>query len=133
MQQQYIKYNPDTYQVTECAPQNKGGILNYNSPNNHEILIAEGYSFEFFENGYLAGHAPQPVVPTIEEQNEVICQIRKRQYALLIDPLHARKLRKEILGTWGEADEAEYVAEVQRLSAEIEAKNPYLTDEEGAM
>jgi hypothetical protein len=59
--------------------------------------------------------------PTKEEQE----QARANAYASEIDPLHARKARKTILGEWTEEDEAEYVAKVKELSAEIVARYPY--------
>lgn len=74
---------------------------------------------------YLVSYAPQK---TVEQQNEEIRVSRETLYATQIDPLHARKTRKTILDTWTEADEAEYLAEVARLSAEIETNNPYITE-----
>jgi hypothetical protein len=62
--------------------------------------------------------------PTKEEQE----QERANAYASEIDPLHARKARKTILGEWTEEDEAEYVAKVKELSAEIVERYPYPTD-----
>lgn len=59
--------------------------------------------------------------PTKEEQE----QARANAYAQEIDPLHARKFRKSILGEWTEEDEAEYVAKVKELSAKIEERYPY--------
>lgn len=67
---------------------------------------------------------PEPHVPTKKEQE----QARASAYASEIDPLHARKTRKTILGEWTEEDEAEYVAKVKELSAEIVARYPYPTD-----
>lgn len=64
--------------------------------------------------------------PTIEEQNEIIKQRRANLYAELIDPLHAQKQRKTVLGTWTETDEAEYVAEVKRQTLIIQTDNPYV-------
>jgi hypothetical protein len=64
--------------------------------------------------------------PTVEEKNEAIKQTRANLYAELIDPLHAERQRKVVLGTWTEADEAEYVAEVKRLTQKIQDENPYL-------
>jgi hypothetical protein len=66
------------------------------------------------------------VEPTIEEQNEAIKHTRASQYATLIDPLHAEKQRKVVLGTWTEEMEAEYVAKVKELSEKIKAENPYI-------
>ena len=67
---------------------------------------------------------PEPLPPTKEEQE----QARANAYASEIDPLHARKARKTILGEWTEEDEAEYVAKVKELSASIVARYPYPTD-----
>lgn len=67
---------------------------------------------------------PPALAPTKEEQE----QARANAYAEEIDPLHARKARKTILGEWTDEDEAEYVAKVKELSAEIVARYPYATD-----
>lgn len=67
---------------------------------------------------------PPAPAPTKEEQE----QARANAYASEIDPLHARKTRKTILGEWTEEDEAEYVAKVKELSAEIAERYPYPTD-----
>ncbi len=67
---------------------------------------------------------PPAPAPTKEEQE----QARANAYASEIDPLHARKARKTILGEWTEEDEAEYVAKVKELSAEIAERYPYPTD-----
>lgn len=64
--------------------------------------------------------------PTIEEKNEAIRQRRASLYAELIDPLHAQKQRKVVLGEWTEELEAEYVAEVKRLTLIIQTDNPYI-------
>lgn len=68
---------------------------------------------------YLAGNAP---APTKEQQEHA----RANAYASEIDPLHARKARKTILGEWTEEDEAEYVAQVKALTKQIRDKNPYV-------
>lgn len=65
-------------------------------------------------------------VPTVEEQNAQIKQTRAGLYSLLIDPLHAERQRKTVLGTWTETDEAEYVAEVKRQTLIIQTDNPYI-------
>lgn len=75
---------------------------------------------------YVAGYAPVPPVPTIEEQNEQIRQTRASLYANLVDPLHAERQRKVVLGTWTDEMEAEYVAKVQELTAQIQTENPYI-------
>ena len=74
---------------------------------------------------YVKGYAP---VQPISEQNEAIRSKREQLYSTQIDPLHARKARKVILNDWSEADEAEYVAEVARISKEIEDENPYMVE-----
>lgn len=73
---------------------------------------------------YIKGYAPEKPAPTKEEQE----QARANAYASEIDPLHARKARKTILGEWTEEDEAEYVAKVKELSAAVMARYPYPTD-----
>ena len=74
---------------------------------------------------YLKGYAP---VQPISEQNDAIRAKREQLYSSQIDPLHARKARKVILNDWSEANEAEYVAEVARISKEIEDENPYMDE-----
>lgn len=69
-----------------------------------------------------------PVQP-ISEQNKAIRATREQLYSSQIDPLHARKARKVILNDWSEADEAEYIAEVARLSVQIEDENPYIEED----
>ena len=64
--------------------------------------------------------------PTEEEQNEIIRQTRAGLYSSLIDPLHAEKQRKVVLGTWTEEMEAEYVTKVKQLTEQIQTENPYI-------
>ena len=64
--------------------------------------------------------------PTIEEKNEAIRQTRASLYTELIDPLHAEKQRKTVLGEWTEDLETEYVAQVKVLTAKIQEENPYI-------
>lgn len=75
-------------------------------------------------NRYEIKAIPEPPAPTKKEQE----QARASAYAAEIDPLHARKARKTILGEWTDDDEAEYVAKVKELSAEIAERFPYPTD-----
>lgn len=64
--------------------------------------------------------------PTVEEKNERIKQTRASLYSSLIDPLHAEKQRKVVLGTWTETDETEYIEQVKALTAKIQEENPYI-------
>ena len=93
----------------------------YQSIGMAEMEVEQAYD----GNWYLAGYAP---VQPISEQNEAIRATREQLYSTQIDPLHARKARKVILNDWSEADEAEYVAEVARISKEIEDENPYMDE-----
>lgn len=76
------------------------------------------------DHRYEIKEVPPAPAPTKEEQE----QARASAYVSEIDPLHARKARKTILGEWTEEDEAEYVANVKELSAEIVERYPYPTD-----
>lgn len=91
----------------------------YKSIGMTEMEVEQGYDGIW----YVAGYAP---AQTNEEKNNIIRETRSRLYAEQIDPLHAQKQRKVILEEWTEADEAEYVAEVKRLSEKIKAENPYI-------
>lgn len=60
------------------------------------------------------------------KKNEQISEVRASLYAQLIDPLHAQKQRKVVLGTWTDEDEVEYVAKVKELTEQIQMENPYI-------
>ena len=75
---------------------------------------------------YIAGYAPVKPEPTIEEKNEAIRQTRAQLYTELVDPLHAQKQRKVVLGEWTEEMEAEYVTKVKELTEQIQTENPYI-------
>jgi hypothetical protein len=62
-----------------------------------------------------------PYVPTVDD----IKALREQAYVQEVDTLHAQRQRKTILGTWTEEDEANYVAEVKRLSEDIANRYPY--------
>ena len=81
--------------------------------------IEKAYTGEY----YLVGFAPQQPV---EEKNAQTKETRANLYAELIDPLHAEKQRKVVIGTWTEADEAEYTEQVKALTAKIQEENPYI-------
>lgn len=65
---------------------------------------------------------------TIKEQNEAIRQTRESLYKDLTDQLTLRKLRKQAIGAWTEADEAEYVEMVKKMSSDIDTGNPYIKE-----
>lgn len=95
----------------------------YQSIGMTEMDVEQAYNGQW----YIAGYAPVEPEPTIEEKNESIRQTRASLYAELIDPLHAQKQRKVVLGEWTEELEAEYVTQVKELTAKIQAENPYET------
>lgn len=94
----------------------------YQSIGMTEMDVEQAYNGQW----YVAGCAPVQPEPTIEEKNEAIRQTRASLYAELIDPLHAQKQRKVVLGEWTEEMEAEYVAQVKALTAKIQEENPYV-------
>lgn len=61
--------------------------------------------------------------------HEHISYMREQAYAQDIDPLHARKLRKTILGEWTEELEEEYIEQVKVLSESIAERYPYPDEE----
>lgn len=61
-----------------------------------------------------------------EAKNAEIAKVRGNLYTEMIDPLHAQKQRKTVLGEWSEIDEAEYVAKVKGLTEKIQKENPYV-------
>ena len=70
---------------------------------------------------YVAGFVPEKPAPTQEE----ISALREQAYIKEVDVLHAQRQRKNVLGTWTEEDEANYIAEVKRLSADVANRYPY--------
>lgn len=70
---------------------------------------------------YVKGYAPEKPVPTTEE----IAALREQAYSKEIDTLHAQKMRKTVLGTWTDADEAKYTEEVKARSEDIANRYPY--------
>lgn len=77
-------------------------------------------------NWYVKGFAPAEPGPTADERNAVISAARASEYARLIDPLHAEKTRKTVLGEWTDELEAEYVAQVKALTKQIQDEHPYI-------
>lgn len=91
----------------------------------HEVVV-KTREVEKEVRQYQIVEIPEPPEPTVEEKNELIRKTRASLYAELIDPLHAEKQRKVVLGTWTEANEAEYIAEVKRQTLIIQTDNPYI-------
>lgn len=87
--------------------------------------VEQAYNSLWYQTGY-APVKPTPLPPTNEEQR----QNRANAYLQEIDPLHAQKMRHSILGDWTEEDEANYVAEVKRLSEDINNRFPYMENED---
>lgn len=118
-----IKYAKIINQETkECQVGTGTNSKFYQSIGMVEMDVEQAYNGQW----YVAGYAPVQPEPTIEEKNEAIRQTRASLYAELIDPLHAQKQRKVVLGEWTEEMEAEYVAQVKALTAKIQAENPYI-------
>lgn len=101
-----------------------------------EVVAVENATREFIEangftemeveqayNGswYVKGYAPEEPAPTEEEQRKN----RELAYAQEVDPLHAQRQRRTILGTWSEEDEEEYILKVKELSDKIAKEYPY--------
>lgn len=118
-----IKYAKIINQETkECQVGTGTNAKFYQSIGMAEMDVEQAYNGQW----YVAGYAPVQPEPTIEEKNEAIRQTRASLYAELIDPLHAQKQRKVVLGEWTEELEAEYVAQVKALTAKIQDENPYI-------
>lgn len=83
------------------------------------------YNGLWYQTGY-APVKPAPLPPTNEEQR----QNRANAYSQEIDKLHAQKLRHTVLGDWTEEDEENYIAEVKRLSKDINNRFPYMENEQ---
>ena len=94
----------------------------YKSIGMTEMDVEQAYNGQW----YVKGYAPVQPEPTIDEQNAVISEKRASEYARLIDPLHAEKARKTVLGEWTEELELEYVAQVKALTKQIQDENPYV-------
>ena len=93
----------------------------YKSLGMEEMEVEQAYNGSW----YVAGYAPEKPVPNREE----ISALREQAYIKEVDILHAQKMRKTILGTWTEQDEANYIEEVKRLSEDIANRYPYPDEE----
>lgn len=106
--------NEDTKQVSVGLGTNTDF---YKSIGMVEMDVEQAYD----GNWYVAGYCPKKPAPTKEE----IKKLREQAYVLEIDPLHAQKMRKTVLGTWTEEDETTYLAEVKARSEDIANRYPY--------
>lgn len=93
----------------------------YKSLGMTEMEVEQAYNGSW----YIAGFAPEKPAPTREE----LSALREQAYIKEVDILHAQRQRKTILGTWTEQDEANYIAEVKRLSADVANRYPYPDEE----
>lgn len=106
----------------QCVVGTGTNVAFYKSIGMTDMDVEQGYD----NNWYVNGFAPVEPVPTADEQNAVISAQRASEYARLIDPLHAEKTRKTVLGEWTEELEAEYVTQVKALTEQIQDENPYV-------
>ena len=92
----------------------------YKSLGMEEMEVEKAYDGSW----YVAGFAPEKPALTHEE----ISELREQAYIKEVDILHAQKMRKTILGTWTDQDEANYIEQVKRLSEDIANRYPYPTE-----
>lgn len=86
----------------------------------------EGFKVVFNGDEWVYEEIPvEEPEPLPEPTNEDITQQRQQAYVEKTDPLTLRKLRKQALGEWTEEDEAQYVAEIQAISQQIDEEYPY--------
>ena len=69
---------------------------------------------------------PEKPIPTVEEMNEEIRKQRERYYRDKSDPLISRRDRKKALNKWSDEDEQEFIADMERITQEVEDKFPYI-------
>lgn len=137
----------------EYAPVNleteTGVIFNYGLEINAHQLLSDGYkpveliedkskysdcegeyTFEFEEKTDKIIEVAKYHRYSDEVLNEKIRQNRLNAYRNNTDQLTLRKLRKQAIGAWTEADEAEYVEMVKKMSSDINTGNPYIDNKE---
>lgn len=122
-------------------------IFNYGLEVNAHQLLADGYkpvelladrssysdcdgtfSFEFEEQSDKIVEVAKYHRYSDEVLNEKIRQNRLSAYQKNTDQLTLRKLRKQAIGAWTEADEAEYIEMVKKMSSDIDTGNPYIIE-----
>ena len=104
-------------ETKECAVGIGTDVQFYESIGMTEMDVEQAYNGQW----YISGYAPAKPAPTREE----ISQLREQAYVNKVDRLHTQKMRHQVLGDWTEEDEAEYEANVVRLSQEIAEQYPY--------
>lgn len=83
-----------------------------------EMEVEQAYNSNWYVKGYV------PIQP-VEEYNAEQQEKRSIAYTERTDPLTLRKIRKQALGEWSEEDEANYIAEIQTISEQINEEFPY--------
>ena len=105
-------------------PANSTDIVPPEAKDGYDIVF-NGTDWEYKEIPKEPEPEPLPE-PTIEEKNEQIRQTRAYLYAQLIDPLHAERQRKVVIGTWTDEMESEYITKVKELTEQIQTENTYI-------
>lgn len=148
-----MKYGKLVDGIIEYAPNymEKNGVytFGYNLPENYKMMLADGYkpveliddkskysdcegeyTFEFEEQSDKIVEVAKYHRYSDEILNENIRKNRLNAYRNNTDELTLRKLRKQAIGAWTEADEAEYVEMVKKMSSDINTGNPYIDNKE---
>lgn len=113
------KYAKVTNQETKLCEVGLGTNAEfYKSIGMTEMDVEQAYDGSWYVKGYA------PVQP-VDEYNAEQKEKRSQAYTERTDPLTLRKMRKLALGEWTEEDEAQYVAEIQAISEQINEEYPY--------
>lgn len=146
-----MKYGKLINGVIEYAPyhlvKDNIDILGYNFESNLNMMLADGYkpveliedkskysdcegeyTFEYEEQSDKIVEVAKYHRYSDEVLNEKIRQRRLSAYQKNTDQLTLRKLRKQAIGAWTEADEAEYIEMVNKMSSDIDTGNPYIKE-----
>lgn len=91
----------------------------------YKFVSENGYTIEEIEPKGNERQYKIVEIPKYEPTNEDISKMRQSAYTERTDPITLRKMRKLALSEWTEEDEAQYVAEIQAISKEIEEEYPY--------
>lgn len=144
-----MKYGKLINGTIEYAPyhivKNDTDILGYNFESNIDMMLADGYkpveliedkskysdcegeyTFEFEEQSDKIVEVAKYHRYPDEVLNENIRQTRLNAYQNNTDQLTLRKLRKQAIGSWTDADELEYIEAIKKMSSDIDSGNPYI-------